>query len=305
MVWALRGMVVLGCVWLALGFAAAVIITYPRNSAVPEHATLGETALTGVSFAASDGVVLSAWLGDAGGDRAVVLANGIYGNRQGLKRRAEFYLQRGISPLLLDLRGTGTSARANITIGWDERKDIQAAEDFLRERGYRYVGAQGVSLGASAIAYALKDEPGFDFVVLESCYDSLDHAWRNRLAMFNVPHVITWPVRWFTEARIGAPARLLAPVDFVAHAKAPTLIVAGDSELELKASETQEIFDRCGAPEKHLHFFKGGRHHDFYSHFTEEYEGVLGGFLERHTAGWAAPQAPQIAGERVKQDPAA
>lgn len=275
-------------VWLMLGFGVAHFIVRPRNHPTAERKDIAGKTVENVTFEATDGVQISAWLAKGRPDRAVVLAAGIDADRGCLVGRGEFYLERGFTVLLPDLRGTGSSAPSRVTIGWEERKDILGAVNYLKSLGCEHIGVDGISLGASAIAYSMQDDPDYAFVVLESCYDSLDHAWRNRLAMFNVPNAITLPVRWFAESMIGQPASRLAPVDYMDRCTAPTLIVAGDSEPELKVSETDSIFQNCAAEMKQLYLFKGGRHQDFLSRFPEEYKSVVGDFLDEVSADWTA-----------------
>ena len=275
-------------VWTALGYGVAEFIVRPRNSDIGDRKEIAGTPTEDVSITTGDGVRLSAWLSRGKPDRAVVLAAGIDANRGALVGRGEFYLSKGFTVLLPDLRGTGESDATPVSIGWEERKDILACVQFLRDRGYEHVGVNGISLGASAIAYSMQDDPNYDFVVLESCYDTLDNAWRNRLAMFNVPHAITLPVRWFVEAKLGTKANLLAPMRYMEQCHAPTLILAGDSEPELKVSETDSLFQRCAAEDKRLYLFQGGRHQDFLSSFEIEFRTVVGGFLDEVSAKWQA-----------------
>ena len=274
-------------IWLTLGAAGVYIATMPHSEAVGDRDEIGGSPVESVRIRTGDGLTLAAWLVKSNPDQAVIFLHGISANRRQGISRAAFYQELGYSVLLLDARGSGESDPAPVTIGWTERKDLIAAYAFLRERGYKRIAAHGISMGAATIAYALPEIQDFDFIVLESCYDTLDNAWRNRLAMFNVPHAITLPMRLFMHARTGAPVRRLQPVDYMQYCTMPALIMAGDAEPELKAEETRDIFDRCAAPLKRLHFFKDGRHENFLGRYPDEFREVLSGFLndiEEHRA---------------------
>jgi alpha-beta hydrolase superfamily lysophospholipase len=280
-------------VWFGLAYLIAYLVTAPRNEPIPDRAEIGGAPVDNVSFAANDGLALSAWLAKANPERAVVLMAGIGANRRVMLERGAYYVQLGFSPLLLDLRGTGASGRATVTIGWEERRDVLAAIQFLRERGFKTVGVHGISLGAAAILYAAQDGCAADFAVLESPYDTLDHAWRNRLAIYHVPPPITFAVRWFVQQRIGVDVDRLAPLNYASRLTMPVLHFAGDAEPELKPEETQAIFNALGTQDKRLHWFKGGRHYNFMSHHREEFCAVLREFLAAHfpTAAEAVQQA--------------
>lgn len=285
---AIAGIVLFAAVWFGVAYLIAYIVTAPRNESIPDRAEIGGAPVENVSFTANDGMPLSAWLARANPDRAVVLMAGIGANRKVMVERGAYYVELGFSPLLLDLRGTGTSGRATVTIGWEERRDVLAAVHFLRERGYTTVGVHGISLGAAAILYAAQDRCDADFAVLESPYDTLDHAWRNRLAMYRVPPPITFAVRCFVQQRIGVNVDRLAPLAYAPQLKMPVLHLAGDSEPELKQEETQAIFDALGSTQKQLHWFKGARHYNFMSRHREEFRTVLKAFLETHVPQSAA-----------------
>lgn len=277
---------VLFVVWLALGYIGAYIATMPRLRDVPGRAELAGHPVENILLGSEDGVVLSAWHVRNSQDRAVIFLSGIGADRRQGVSRANLYLDWGYSVLLLDLRGTGKSDPARITIGWNERKDLTAAVRYLRQQGYTHIGAHGISLGAATIAFSLEEEDGYAFLVLESCYDTLDHAWRNRLKMVGVPHFITYPMRWFTQLRMGVRVGRVQPLAYMPYCKAPILLMAGDSEPELKVSETRRLYEACGSAGKRLHLFPGGHHENFLGRYPEDFKRLLRAFLDDVSAPW-------------------
>lgn len=266
-------------VWLLLGWAAASVTTLSECTEIGPRTHIGDFPIRPVWMTTQDGVPISAWYGENSTDRAVILLAGIYGNRKHMVSRAQWYLEHGYSVLLPDLRGTGQSGTATVTIGWNERFDLMACAKFLRDRGYSHIGAHGISLGAATIAYSLLEDPHWSWMVLESSYATLNSAWSNRLAMVGIPEEITAPVRWFAQWQMGENAGTLEPVRYIRQAAAPTLILAGDSEPELKVEETQAIFDACGSSFKRLHFFPGAHHENFLSRYADEYWSVFEPFM--------------------------
>lgn len=266
--------------WLLANLLAAWATTMPSSSAIPAPESIGGQPVQTINLTAADGVRVAGWYVPAEGDRAVVLLTGISSNRRAMVSRAAFYRDRGYASVLIDFRGTGESDRTPVTIGWRERLDALAAYRFLREQGYARVGMHGISMGAAATAYAMQEETGQAFVVLESCYDTIDNALANRLAMVRIPPGLAWPMQVFARLRIGAGPSELRPVDYLPACTAPALVMAGDSEPELRVEETRAIFESLGSAEKRLHFFAGGRHQNFHGRFTEEFEQLLGEFID-------------------------
>lgn len=266
----------------------------PRVTYFPDPEVFHNYPVEPVLIRTNDGVLLSAWHIRASTSHAILLVAGIDANRNSCLGRAAFFLDRGYSALLPDLRASGKSGGRFVTLGWQERNDIRACYNFLIERGYEKIGVGGISLGAASICYALPELPEIHFIILESSYDTLVNAVRNRLAMFHSPHFIAYPFYVGLACVIGAPPWRMRPLDFVAHAMAPTLILAGDSEKEISIRETQAIYDRCGAPIKQVHFFKGAGHWDFLHRYPEEYKRVVSEFLDAaKTSGTGEQNIPE------------
>jgi hypothetical protein len=282
----IAALITLLVLWVMIGYVAVSFVLMPRHVNIPDRELLGGKPVENVSIRTEDGVTLSAWCVKADPDRAVILLPGIGADRRQCAARGEYYLQLGYSVLLPDLRGTGKSGGDLVTIGWRECRDLVACFKYLHEAGYRRVGADGISLGAATICYALRDLPDLAFVVLESCYDTIDSAFDNRLDYFRVPRFLARPARWFAQLRIGAGPEQMRPVDFMPFCKAPTLVLSGDNEGYLKVSETKAIFDRCAAEKKRLYIFPGGRHEDFLRAFPDQYKKQLREFLLDVSAPW-------------------
>ena len=279
------GITVFLLLWAATTVFGVYFTIRPRVAQFEDPATFEERPVEAVTIPTEDGINLSAWYIKADDDRAVILLAGIDGNRTSVQNRGEFFLDRGFSVLLPDLRASGRSEGRAVTIGWQERKDLVACFNFLKDRGHTHIGADGISLGAATICYAMPDLPDLSFAIIESSYDTLVNAVRNRLAMFKTPHFIAYPYYVGFGVVAGVPPWRMRPVDYVVHASAPTLVLAGDSEVEIPVHETQSIYERCAAPLKRLHFFKGAGHWDFLGRYGDEYAQVVDSFLNEAFAG--------------------
>lgn len=266
--------------WVVLSYFIAVFLTRPAPSKIAQIKQISGEKVRRVKFKARDGVKLSAWLlANPKTDKAIVLLSGIRSNREAQIRRAQYYLNRGYTVLMPDLRGTGKSEGKFISFGWHERKDLQAAVFFLRKRGYSKVSAHGQSLGAATIAYAHKEFQGFEFIIMESCYDNINHAFRHRMDKFLVPRIFYAGVFFFVERKIKATQFSLRPERFVKSFSAPTLFMAGDSEEVLPLPESQKIYKFCTSKFKRFVIFQGADHEDLYENNPVFFERSLDDFL--------------------------
>lgn len=274
------GVFLLFTVWMAGGYVAARYGTAPRHAKVEPRPQILDHAVQSVNINTEDGLRLSAWYIPADTERAVIVMPGIRCSRRSATSNAEMYLSWGYTVLMPDLRGTGESDGELVSIGYYERKDLIACFKYLKDLGYRHIGAHGTSLGAATICFAAPELPELSFAVLESSYDTINHALDNRLDMYNVPHFLAWPVKMFATLRLGAGPRQIRPIDYIARFTAPTLIIGGDSERVLRLAETEALYQHCSSPLKKIHIFKGGRHETFVRRYKEECRATVRSFLD-------------------------
>jgi len=246
--------------WIGLGYAVAALVHGPRPKPFPDIEEIAGKPVEPVSLVAADGIPISGWYIAGGQGKACVFTHGIGASRRQAVPNAELYLDRGYGVLLIDTRGHGNNEEGTITVGHDERLDVLAARDYLVERGYTWIGAHGISLGAASIACTMKENPEWDFIVLEQCYDTIENAFNNRIDVVGAPHFLTLPYRFWAQVITGVRPEDLRPVDMAAKMDMPVLVIAGDSEAELKVEETQALYDAIPAEVKHLQFFPGARH---------------------------------------------
>lgn len=279
--------VLLIAVWLIACYIAVGKVIEPRHHTFDDPVAIAGKPVENVTITTEDGINLSAWYVKNVPDRAVVFLSGIGSDRRQFNSRAEYYLSSlGYSVLMPDLRGTGKSGGDLVSIGWHERKDLKACRAFLRDKGYPHIGAHGISLGAATICYSLKEINDFAFVILESSYDTMQHAFYNRLDLHDVPHFLVYPGNRFLYWRMGARPKDMEPVACMDYCTMPAFIMGGDAEGFLKLSETMDIYNRCVAKKKRLHIFKDGHHENFLKRYPEEFKGELKAFLDDVSYDW-------------------
>lgn len=268
--------------WMCGSLLGSKIATraHPQNIPLPEK--YFSQPVENQSFKSFDQVNISSWfIPIDSSKKAIILLSGIGGNRLGGVSRAKFYLDNGFNVLTPDLRGTGASGGDLISFGWNERYDLLACVDFLKKRGMEKIAVHGMSLGAATIVYSFQENPDYEFVVLESCYDNITNALKNRVDKFPIPSFAFYPMTKFTEMRVEASSEDLSPERFIGLNKSPIFILAGDSEIRVKKEETEKLFSKCNSVTKHLHFFKNAHHEDFMNRYEEEWKVEMDNWLSR------------------------
>jgi uncharacterized protein len=240
----------------------------------------------------SDGLQLHAWVqlsSNATSNDWVLLLHGYRSDRAILQTRRRFFNRRGFHTLLLHFRGHGSSEAARISYGFNERKDVRAAFEFIRslypDRSV-HIGIDGVSMGAAAAAYATAFEPvNPDWLILESCYDNIRKALANRLALHMIrPFIpmVALPLEFVAKHVFNLHMEELNPAKALERIHCPVLVLAGDSEKVLKTADVESLFASISEP-KRLVFFPGGGHEDFLVYDPRRFITAVTGFLREFT----------------------
>jgi uncharacterized protein len=249
----------------------------------------------------SDGLKLHAWVQlsrKASKNRWVLLLHGYRSDREILQTRRRFFVRRGYHTLLLHFRGHGSSEAAHISYGYNERKDVRAAVDFIRSLHPDQpveIGIDGISMGAAAATYAVAFESiAPDWVILESCYNNIHRALSNRLGRHIVrPLVplISWPMELAGEYVFGLPLEELNTEKALAKVHCPILVLAGDAEEVLKAGDVEQLYLSIPEP-KRLVFFPGAAHEDLLTYDPRRYIQSVTGFLSEFAPRLDPDQRP-------------
>jgi pimeloyl-ACP methyl ester carboxylesterase len=258
-----------------------------------------------LSLRTSDGLKLHAWMQlstKATSNRWVLLLHGYRSDREVLQTRRRFFVRRGYHALLLHFRGHGSSEAARISYGFNERKDVKAAMEFMRSfhPGQPVqIGIDGVSMGAAAAAFAVAYESITpDWIILESCYDDIRRALANRLEQHIagpfVP-IISGLMGLAGEHVFRLPLDDLNPGKALEKIQCPVLVLAGDSEKILKTSEVEHLYRSIPEP-KRLVFFPGATHEDLLVYDPRRFIKAVTSFLREFSPRQSVEQEISAAG---------
>jgi len=237
-----------------------------------------------VVFTTRDGVRLSGWFSDAGGDKVVVCVHGYVMNRCEFAPYAQLMADEGWSSLFFDLRYHGKSGGKRVGLGIDEQADVEAAIDWVRERipGARVV-LFGSSMGGVSSAHAAAARPeAVEALMLDGAYGSLDEAidgwWE--FIVFRGASKILLPVKWIGAAVVGIKPKDVVLRDILASfPEKPVLLTYGSRDKLVPAAAVDAL--RQASPRFEVVVFDGSEHGQARLDHGPAYRAMLTDFLRR------------------------
>ncbi len=266
----------------AIVWIVGCLLSSPVNQQIGESPS--DIFAQTVQFQSSSGATIHGWfLQGKENAGAIILMHGVRANRLAMLDRARFLSRKGFSVLLFDFQAHGESIGENITFGYLESRDAQAAVNYThlllpKEK----IGVIGVSMGGAAFLLA-NPNLQINAVVLEMVYPTIEQAVINRITsrLGNWSSIFTPLLTWQMKPRLGIDVKDLRPIDNVGSINIPKLFIVGEKDEHTTIEESNALFSAANEP-KELWIVPNAKHVDFYPLVKEEYEQKVSSFFEKY-----------------------
>ncbi|OGR79710.1 MAG: hypothetical protein A2X32_13605 [Elusimicrobia bacterium GWC2_64_44] len=231
-----------------------------------------------VKLKTSDGVELDAWLvPNAASKKAVVICHGYPMDKSDVLGLTDF-LAKDFNLLYFDFRATGHSGGFFATGGARETRDIDAALDFLKERGFGGAGVFGFSMGGAAAL--LSKNPAIKARALDSPYADLAGQLNY---IFGGWGALRGPLVTLTKGwsllLMGVNISSVSPVRNAEAYKAPLLLLHGTEDSAVPAANSRAI--KAAAPAAELWLIERAGHGETRLRAGEAYDKRVRDFFRR------------------------
>jgi pimeloyl-ACP methyl ester carboxylesterase len=237
----------------------------------------------------SDGLTLPGWYFPTGADRAAIIVHGkdsnrIAGENRTAEKIADFLIADGYDVLLFDLRGNGDSDGDRFSLGYQERRDVAAAIEYVTGRGVREdrIALIGISMGAGTVLQTLLLHPNVGAVVADTSYaDARTVISENLEKIAGVPGWFTPGVMLFSKAVFDLDGDQVRPIDVVrANAERPILFIHCDADELVALHHPRELFAASASKASQLWIAAGCQHAWAFNEYPVEYQTRLLAFLD-------------------------
>jgi pimeloyl-ACP methyl ester carboxylesterase len=207
-----------------------------------------------VEFKASDGLKLrGVWIPAPGADKAVIILHGHGGSYDLDVYRAPALHQAGFNLLLFDFRAHGRSEGRHMTFGYEERRDVLGAIEFLHGQGVRRIGLLGFSYGGIVSMLVTPDCPDIRAVITDGGPARMRTAIAARGVEMGLPlwlaKIIARLILSITCIRLGVNLFRYEPIRWVGKiSPRPILFIHG--ELDQYLPDFDELYAAARPPKE-------------------------------------------------------
>ena len=222
--------------------------------------------------------------------RAFILVHGRNSNKKALIRFASLFVSKGISTLLIDLRGHGESTDNFVTFGDKERYDVMGAVDYLSTKGYGpddKIGLLGLSMGATSSFLATMDlniekDGSVDVLIFDSGIPDVPASivFNSKKAVGDAVPFLLPGALVMARLRSGANFKDGNPIAHTDDINIPILFVIHEMDELIPYDEQKNLFEEYPGPKQILEF-EGLGHHRGHVEKRAEYEDAVNKFLKQ------------------------
>src|SRR5258706_3762880 len=191
--------------------------------------------------------------------RTIIMVHGVRTNRAdkdaGLLDLSGHLARHGFAVLAFDMRGSGASAVAPLTLGYFEQRDVLGAVDFLQSGPLPYpelehpriIGGWGVSMGGATLLLAAAREPAIRAIISDSAYADIIPILEREISLNSrLPRLFTPGALFAARVLYGANYYAIRPAGGVASlGPRPGFFIHGADDVYISPSHMNELVAAC------------------------------------------------------------
>ena len=294
---------------LASGYAAISLLIAKKLAYAPHVVHDSTPASLGLEYrdvtfpSREDNLQMQGWFipgvlpdGSLTTRRTIIMVHGVRTNRAdkdaGLLDLSGQLARHGFAVLAFDMRGSGSSPVAPLTLGHFEQRDVLGAVDFLQsgplpfpELGRpRVIGGWGVSMGGATLLLAAARELTIRAIVSDCAYaDILPILQREIPLNSRLPRLFTPGALFAAKLLYGADYYAIRPAGVVASlAPRPVFFIHGADDVYIAPSHMNELAAACTLSNAYAQTWlvPGAAHAQSFNTMLEEYVACVVAFYD-------------------------
>lgn len=213
----------------------------------------------------------------------IVFAHGYNSNRENYSSNGYEFIKYinsiGGNYLSFDFRGQGESDGKKVTVGYNEKKDIESAINFAKKKSKAPIILYGVSMGAATSILAAENNKEIVGVIADSPFCSLkQYLSRNFSVWTNMPKFFSEKILLNLLPYIMKISYdEIMPIKSIKNIKVPVLLIHSKGDRVIPYSESEKLY-KANRKNK-LFLFENKGHIKSFKEEPENYKKNIGAFL--------------------------
>ncbi|PJZ86168.1 alpha/beta hydrolase [Leptospira harrisiae] len=284
----ISGMIIIITLLVAVAFYFSSLVLYPKvNCKLDHHVYCQGPSELGLEFeeveitTADKLNLVSYWIPAKQNKGSIIMVHGHGGQRNEGLRFAKSLHEAGYNLLLLSLR---RNHGGFASMGFHEQKDVDAAIQFLKSKGYEKIGIFGFSMGSATSIIAMADHPEIQAGIFSSGYGSaIDVLVESAKRDFGIPYYPLIPVvKLALNLRGDMDIDSVRPIDKIASiSPRPIAIFHCTKDDYVDYHHAKDLYAKAGEP-KSLWSPECNRHERLWNFAPKEAETRAVVFFEKY-----------------------
>lgn len=222
-----------------------------------------------ITIVTEDKIKLAGWfIPNKKSKKAIIVCHGYPFDKGNILGLASF-LAKDFNLLLFDFRALGESRGGFSTGGFLEVRDFTAAVQFLKDKGFKDIGAFGFSLGAAVIL--MTNSPDIKAIVSDSSYKDLDSVLDSIFKYFGpFGRPFIWFMKLFGKIMFNLDTSKVSPVQAISQIKVPVFLIHCENDSQIPSESSKVLHSK--KPDSQLWIIPFGDHGQGYAMMPNEYE---------------------------------
>lgn len=235
-----------------------------------------------ITFTSTDKIILSGWMINASGEasnKTIIFAHSYANNRleesYGVLKLSKVLSDKGFNVLLFDFRNSGQSEGNLTTVGYNEKKDLLAAIEYVKTNSPdSSIGILGVSMGASVSIMAAAESEDIQAVIADSPYANLGDLLKENLTNWTgLPRIpFSKIIISIFPFITGIDPNEVSPENMIGRIKANVLLIHGNKDNSISINHSKRLLNRAMENKAELWAVDGADHVGSYGANPSKYE---------------------------------
>ena len=175
----------------------------------------------------------------------VICCHGHGSNSNRAVKYGKMYYSLGYSVVLYDARSHGDNVRSQVTMGYQEAKDLNNIINIIKDLYGKdiEVSLHGVSMGAVTSLLLTQYRQDIKWIVADCPFASLDLFMREIIRKHQPVFTIYWLIKIFNKKWYHYDIKDVTPMEVVKNNDVPVLFIHGEKDNFIYPSHQQKIAD--------------------------------------------------------------